>query len=65
MGYGYKSFDSFVEAAKAINAGKNKASDFDNFLPTGQNTLLMTAILEAARISLDKGGKMIGFEYEG
>jgi len=36
-----------------INTGQNKPEDFDCCLPTGKATLLMTAILEAGRMSID------------
>eukprot|EP00391_Amoebophrya_sp_Ameob2_P010870 CAMPEP_0178986932 /NCGR_PEP_ID=MMETSP0795-20121207/2978_1 /TAXON_ID=88552 /ORGANISM="Amoebophrya sp., Strain Ameob2" /LENGTH=458 /DNA_ID=CAMNT_0020678047 /DNA_START=376 /DNA_END=1752 /DNA_ORIENTATION=+ len=63
-GYGYVSFEKFVEAAAEINAGKKTAADFDKALPTGRVTLMMTAILEAGRISLDNDGKKVKLEYE-
>ncbi|CAD7948428.1 unnamed protein product [Amoebophrya sp. A25] len=63
-GYGYVSFQRFVEAASQINAGERKASDFDTDLPTGRMTLLVTAILEAGKKSLDAGGKQIGLRYD-
>jgi len=65
-GYGYLSFEAFVKAASEINSGKSKPSDFDLDLPTGHTTLLVTAILEAGRRSLDAGGgKKVVLEYEG
>ncbi|KAG8948596.1 hypothetical protein FRC04_009498 [Tulasnella sp. 424] len=54
-GYGYVSIDKFVDAARSINAGSSKASDYDGHgLPTIKNTVLTTAILNAGRISLDE-----------
>ncbi|KAG8928450.1 hypothetical protein FRC01_005928 [Tulasnella sp. 417] len=54
-GYGYVSIDKFVDAARSINAGASKASDYDGHgLPTIKNTVLTTAILNAGRISLDE-----------
>src|ERR1700722_17325186 len=54
-GYGYISIEKFVDAARSVNAGISKASDFDQSgLPTIANTVLTTAILNAGRISLDE-----------
>ena len=41
QGYGYRTFESFVEAATAINKGQAKPEDFDTDLPTGASTLLV------------------------
>ena len=54
-GYGYISIEKFIDAARSVNAGETKASDYDKHgLPTISNTILTTAILHAGRISLDK-----------
>ncbi|KAH7104773.1 NAD(P)-binding protein [Auriculariales sp. MPI-PUGE-AT-0066] len=54
-GYGYVSIEKFIDAAREVNAGKAKATDFDGHgLPTIANTVLTTAILHAGRISLDE-----------
>ncbi|KAH8835329.1 hypothetical protein DL96DRAFT_1730358 [Flagelloscypha sp. PMI_526] len=68
-GYGYISIESFIDAARAVNAGTAKADDFDKHgLPTIANTVLTTAILNAGRISLDEkrpvGIKKIGESWE-
>jgi len=63
-GYGYVSFERFVRAAQEINDGKKKPEDFDDELPTGRSTMLVTAILEAGRISLDKGGATVELRYD-
>jgi len=52
--YGYVSFQRFVEAATAIRNGMAKPCDFDDDLPTGNATLVATAVLEAGRRSLDE-----------
>merc|ERR1711879_416598 len=68
QGYGYVSFQKFIEAAQEINSEKKKAVDFnDGSLPTAQTTVLVTAILQAGRISLDEGGRTveIGYNAEG
>ena len=62
--YGYISFEKFVRAAKEINDGLKKPQDFDDELPTGNVTMLMTAILEAGRISLDNDNKAVLFQYD-
>jgi D-galacturonate reductase len=61
-GYGYVSFEKFVDACRAINAGQSKPGDFDaKGLPTLRNTIATTAILEAGRRSLDEG-RQVGIE---
>lgn len=52
-GYGYVSFEKFIDAAREINAGEKTPSDFDESLPTVGTTYLTTSILEAGRMSLD------------
>ena len=54
-GYGYRSIEAFVEAARRIRDGDADAASFRNQLATAQDTLLVTAILEAGRRSLDSG----------
>ena len=63
-GYGYRSFEAFVDAAAAIRAGDATARDFEGKLATVQETALVTAILEAGRRSLDAGGSIIGIDYD-
>lgn len=54
-GYGYVSIEKFIDAARSVNAGENQPADFDKHgLPTIENTVLTTAILNAGRISLDE-----------
>lgn len=54
-GYGYVSFEKFIDAARRVNAGQDKAADFEGKgLPTIQDTVVTTAILNAGRISLDE-----------
>lgn len=52
-GYGYKSFEHFIDAVNNINNGIKKVSDYDNSLASICNTYQTTAILEAGRRSLD------------
>ena len=63
-GYGYVSFERFVVAAKQVNDGKAKPSDFDDDLPTGRVTEAVTAILEAGRLSLDNEGCKVLIIYD-
>jgi D-galacturonate reductase len=63
-GYGYRSFETFVDAAAAIRAGAATARDFEGKLATVQETALVTAILEAGRRSLDDGGRIVGIDYD-
>ncbi|RSH83414.1 uncharacterized protein EHS24_007098 [Apiotrichum porosum] len=54
-GYGYVSLEKFIDAARNVNAGVKKASDYEGKgLPTIQATVLTTAIIQAGRISLDE-----------
>lgn len=58
-GYGYISIEKFVDAVNALNEGKVTLDALDarggGGLPTLRNTIATTAILNAGRISLDKG----------
>ena len=62
-GYGYVSFEKFIDAVAALNAGTATLDDLDNrgkkTLPTLGNTVMTTAILEAGRRSLDGNGKRV------
>lgn len=60
-GYGYVSFEKFVDGVQALKDGKVKGlKDLDERgLPTLRNTVATTAILEAGRRSLDEGGRGI------
>lgn len=62
-GYGYKSIEAFVLAADRIRRGEATPEMFVGKLATAQETLLVTAILEAGRISLDAGGATVRIEY--
>lgn len=55
-GYGYISFEKFVDAVTALKEGRVSLDDLDRRgLPTSRNTIATTAILEAGRRSLDDG----------
>jgi D-galacturonate reductase len=63
--YGVRSFENFVDACAAINAGKAQPSDFDDgSLATVHTTLQGTAILEAGRKSLDSDGRPMDILYD-
>lgn len=65
-GYGYVSFEKFVDYVAKVNSGKMKVEDVDRLgLPTIANTVLTTAILEAGRRSLDEGGRGVEVVIEG
>ncbi|RUM45367.1 MAG: gfo/Idh/MocA family oxidoreductase [Hydrogenimonas sp.] len=53
-GYGYKSLATFVESALALRDNPSKLAEYNRILPTIQNTLTTTRILEAGRKSLDE-----------
>ena len=63
-GYGYKSFEAFVDGVIAINAGTVTFDSFDSKLPTIAATVGSTAILEAGRRSLDNNGQPFVIEYD-
>jgi D-galacturonate reductase len=52
-GYGYKSIFTFIEASLALQKDISLLNGFNQTLPTIQNTLNLTKILEAGRESLD------------
>jgi D-galacturonate reductase len=62
-GYGYRSIEAFVDAAQQIRTGMAKPVDFRGGLATVEDTVLVTAILEAGRRSLDAGGQPHQIEY--
>ena len=54
-GYGYVSFEKFIDAVTGLKEGKVTLEDLDKRgLPTLLNTIATTAILEAGRKSLDE-----------
>lgn len=59
-GYGYISFEKFIDAVTALNEGRVTLDQLDERpLPTLKNTVATTAILEAGRRSLDEGGRPV------
>lgn len=54
-GYGYVSFEKFVDGVNALKEGRATLDDLDKRgLPTLKNTIATGAILHAGRISLDE-----------
>lgn len=54
-GYGYISFEKFVDACQALKEGRVTLDELDGRgLPTLRNTIATGAILEAGRRSLDE-----------
>nr|POE88223.1 udp-n-acetylglucosamine 3-dehydrogenase [Quercus suber] len=65
-GYGYVSFEKFVDGCTALRDGKVSLDDLDNRgLPTLKNTIATGAILEAGRISLDEKRAIEIIEHDG
>lgn len=65
-GYGYVSFEKFVDAIQALKEGRATLDDLDRRgLPTLKNTMATGAILEAGRISLDQNRPVEIVEQEG
>jgi len=66
-GYGYVSFEKFVDGCRLVNREGPKALDTldSRGLPTLANTVLTTAILEAGRRAIDEGREVGIKETEG
>jgi D-galacturonate reductase len=62
-GYGYRSFEDFIDACAKVNADKASPSDFDHKLASIATTYRTSAILDAGRKSLDNN-KTIKILYE-
>jgi D-galacturonate reductase len=60
--YGYVTFEKFVEAACDVRGGHSHPSDYSAILPTFDATMMVTAILEAGRSSLLRGGALVDIE---
>jgi D-galacturonate reductase len=55
-GYGYVSFETFIDCCTALNEGRTTLDALDKkSLPTISNTIATTAILNAGRKSIDEG----------
>jgi D-galacturonate reductase len=64
-GYGYRSIEAFVDAVDQVRAGTATPEEFRGGLATIDDTVLVTAILEAGRRSLNSGGVPHQIEYAG
>ncbi|KAL1585056.1 hypothetical protein WHR41_06182 [Cladosporium halotolerans] len=65
-GYGYVSFEKFVNGVQALKEGRKSLDDLDKMgLPTLKNTIATGAILEAGRRSLDEGRSIEIVEKDG
>jgi D-galacturonate reductase len=66
-GYGYVSFEKFVDGCRLVNREGPKALETldERGLPTLRNTVLTTAILEAGRRAIDEGREVGIKETEG
>jgi D-galacturonate reductase len=62
-GYGYRSIEAFVDAVTQVREGEAEFDGFSGRLATVDDTITVTAILEAGRRSLDEGGKAFRIEY--
>jgi D-galacturonate reductase len=62
-GYGYRSIETFIDATAQVRSGLAAPDDFRGGLATVDDTVLVTAILEAGRRSLDSGGMPHQIEY--
>jgi len=63
LGYGYVSFERFVDAVNKIHGGAQPVDFNKSDLATAENILFNTAILEAGRKSLDNGGCRVNIVY--
>jgi len=64
-GYGYRSIEAFVDTAAEVARGELTAAALEGtgVLATARSTLVVTAILEAGRRSLDAQGKPVRIVY--
>lgn len=62
--YGYRSLEVFIDAARDIQAGRARPSDFQSKLATVEDTYVVTAILEAGRQSLDRQGAEVAIAHQ-
>ena len=64
QGYGYRSIADFVDAVLSMRSVKTKAEDWDHQLATVNDTFLVTAVLEAGRMSLNGNNAPVRVEYK-
>jgi D-galacturonate reductase len=63
-GYGYRGIEDFIDAVRSINENVATADSFAGKLATAEETVAVTAILEAGRRSLDDGGRVYAIDYD-
>jgi hypothetical protein len=63
-GYGYRSFEVFIDAVADLNEQRIDMKYCDRILATIGTTLQETAVLEAGRISLDNQSATVEIIYE-
>lgn len=64
LGYGYRSFEAFIDAVADLKAKKIDMDECDRKLATIGTTLQETAVLEAGRLSLDHQSSMVEIIYD-
>lgn len=65
-GYGYVSFEKFIDAVNELNAGQTTLDELDaRGLPTLKNTLNTAAVLTAGRVSLNNNGLPVSISGSG
>ena len=62
--YGYKSFENFSLACDSVNKNETTLEVWDAELATAASTLVVTAVLEAGRLSLDNDGSAINVLHD-
>ena len=62
--YGYRSIADFVKAAASVNSGDMTSADWNEGLASAAATAPVTAVLEAGRLSLDRGSIPISIHYD-
>ncbi len=62
--YGYRSIQTFIDAALSVKEGESQPNEWHGRLATAQETLAVTAILEGGRRSLDEGSRPIRIETD-
>ncbi|KAH9273703.1 hypothetical protein BASA83_004036 [Batrachochytrium salamandrivorans] len=63
-GYGHQSIEAWADACLAIKQGKSTSADFVGQLSTLEDTLTVTAVLEAGHKSLQRGGVPVPIDVD-
>ncbi|KAH6565772.1 hypothetical protein BASA50_003373 [Batrachochytrium salamandrivorans] len=64
QGYGHQSIEAWADACLAIKQGKSTSADFVGQLSTLEDTLTVTAVLEAGHKSLQRGGVPVPIDVD-